>query len=71
MRRTRAGWAEIPEPCPAGHVGEHGRPDVMPGWGACPTCGRMGRQWTCRRDGCGQVVHDPDCCGPSYRRPAG
>lgn len=58
MKRVPGGWAEIPEPCPAGHDG------TTPAWGACPVCWEMGRQWRCTRPGCEQVTQDPHDCRP-------
>ena len=64
MKRTAAGWAEIPEVCPAGHRDAAGRPETIPAWGACPVCWEMGRQWRCHRPGCVLVTqHRHDCRG--------
>ncbi|MFC3504460.1 hypothetical protein ACFOOK_26310 [Micromonospora krabiensis] len=61
-RKSRAGWAEIPEVCPAGHRDPDGNPLTTPAWGACPRCGAMGRQWRCQEPNCGRRVQHEHAC---------
>jgi hypothetical protein len=54
-RRGKTVWVEdAPGRCPDGHA------ELVPTYGACPTCGEPARMWQCRAAGCDHVLVDDE-----------